>query len=138
MLSNSPQRWLLVSALLACAYSFRFTETLRRFAETTMHALVRTVFVRLHQLDPVEEEEKLKHANDAISQQGELRMTVSTNNGQKFSDTETTSPDESRLYDEPGVDPSHPDAVASDFQDESPAALSGRTRCEIFPFIHPI
>jgi brefeldin A-resistance guanine nucleotide exchange factor 1 len=44
-----------------------------------MHSLVRTVFSRLHQLNPGEEEAKLQRANDEAQQYGELRMTVSTN-----------------------------------------------------------
>jgi hypothetical protein len=43
-----------------------------------MHALVRTVFSRLHALDPVAEEEKLR-INEEDAQEGEIRMTVSTN-----------------------------------------------------------
>lgn len=42
-----------------------------------MHALVRVVFRRLHHLDPDAEEEKLR-ANDE-DQEGEIKMTVSTN-----------------------------------------------------------
>jgi golgi-specific brefeldin A-resistance guanine nucleotide exchange factor 1 len=42
-----------------------------------MHALVRTVFSRLHQLDPLEEEPRAKYVEDEL-QQAEIRMTVST------------------------------------------------------------
>jgi golgi-specific brefeldin A-resistance guanine nucleotide exchange factor 1 len=42
-----------------------------------MHALVRTVFSRLHTLDPLIEEEKLR-VNEEDEQEGEIRMTVST------------------------------------------------------------
>lgn len=42
-----------------------------------MHALVRTVFSRLHSLEPEEEEAKLM-TNDEDTQEGEIRMTVST------------------------------------------------------------
>ncbi len=52
-------------------------ETLRRSAETTMHALVRTVFSRLHCLDATSEEEKLR-GNDEETQDGEIKMSVST------------------------------------------------------------
>ena len=43
-----------------------------------MHALVRTVFSRLHKLDPVAAEAKLQASNDDIPE-GEIKMTVSTN-----------------------------------------------------------
>lgn len=51
------------------------TETLRRSAENTMHALVRTVFSRLHHLDPEAEEARLQVGDDVIPE-GEIRMTV--------------------------------------------------------------
>jgi len=53
------------------------TEILRRSAENTMHALVRTVFSKLHSLDAHSEEEKLLAAEEDVSD-GELKMTVST------------------------------------------------------------
>jgi brefeldin A-resistance guanine nucleotide exchange factor 1 len=43
-----------------------------------MHALVRTVFSRLHSLDPIVAEKKLENT-DEVAQEGEIRMTVSTN-----------------------------------------------------------
>lgn len=55
----------------------RSSEILRRSAETTMHALVRTVFSRLHDLDPETEEAKLR-AGEEDAQEGEIRMTVPT------------------------------------------------------------
>jgi len=42
-----------------------------------MHALVRTVFSRLQTLDPVAEEEKLQTSDEEV-QEGEVRMTVSS------------------------------------------------------------
>jgi brefeldin A-resistance guanine nucleotide exchange factor 1 len=51
-------------------------ETLRRSAETTMHTLVRVVFSKLHELDPVEEETKLQAAPTDEENEGELRMSV--------------------------------------------------------------
>jgi brefeldin A-resistance guanine nucleotide exchange factor 1 len=42
-----------------------------------MHALVRTVFSRLHDLDPETEEIKLR-AGDEDTQESEIRMTVPT------------------------------------------------------------
>jgi golgi-specific brefeldin A-resistance guanine nucleotide exchange factor 1 len=52
-------------------------EILRRCAEATMHALVKTAFCRLYILDPEEEEHKLAK-NDDTGQDGEAKMTVST------------------------------------------------------------
>jgi golgi-specific brefeldin A-resistance guanine nucleotide exchange factor 1 len=40
-----------------------------------MHALVRTIFARLHFLDPAEEEAKLKMTDDD-TQEGEIKLTV--------------------------------------------------------------
>lgn len=42
-----------------------------------MHALVRTVFSRLHALDPVTEEAKL-HVNEEETQDGEIKLSVSS------------------------------------------------------------
>lgn len=53
-------------------------ETLRRSAETTMHTLVRTVFSKLNMLDPEEEEAKLEVEAVDDSKEGELRMSVTT------------------------------------------------------------
>ena len=54
-----------------------YPETLRRSAEITMHTLVRTVFAKLHRLDPEEEEAKLMLDSDD-DKEGEIRMTVTT------------------------------------------------------------
>ncbi|KAG6854954.1 hypothetical protein C0991_009777 [Blastosporella zonata] len=54
----------------------RLSETLRRSAENTMHALVRTVFSRLHHLDPATEEAKLRTADEDVPE-GEIKLTVS-------------------------------------------------------------
>ena len=51
-------------------------ETLRRSSESTMHALVRTIFGRLHSLDPELEEAKLQ-INEEDQQEGEIKLTVS-------------------------------------------------------------
>ena len=56
----------------------RNEEILRRSAEATMHALVKTAFMRLYVLDPEEEEAKLAdNANDG-QEGGEAKMTVTT------------------------------------------------------------
>ncbi|KAG6833469.1 hypothetical protein H0H87_006041 [Tephrocybe sp. NHM501043] len=56
----------------------RLSETLRRSAENTMHALVRTVFSRLHFLDPAMEEAKLRTGDEDVPE-GEIKLTVSNN-----------------------------------------------------------
>lgn len=58
-------------------------ETLRRSAETTMHTLVRIVFSKLHLLNPEEEEAKLLAASQDETNEGELRMTVTTDTSAK-------------------------------------------------------
>ncbi|KAJ7445765.1 hypothetical protein B0H11DRAFT_2162552 [Mycena galericulata] len=67
----------MLETVLTTCCQMRLTETLRRSAENTMHSLVRTVFSRLHSLDPRVEEEKLTAA-DEDAQDAEIRMTVST------------------------------------------------------------
>jgi len=52
------------------------SETLRRSAETAMHRLVRIVFSKLKSLDPEEEESKLAIETEDETKEGELRMTV--------------------------------------------------------------
>jgi golgi-specific brefeldin A-resistance guanine nucleotide exchange factor 1 len=45
-----------------------------------MHALVRTIFTRLHSLDPATEEAKLQMSDDD-TQEGEIKLTVLTSAG---------------------------------------------------------
>ncbi|KAJ7871479.1 hypothetical protein B0H14DRAFT_2724284 [Mycena olivaceomarginata] len=74
----------MLETVLTTCCQMRLSETLRRSAENTMHSLVRTVFSRLHSLDPTTEEEKLSADEDAPD--AEIRMTVSA--------TEAPPPDE--------------------------------------------
>nr|GAT51097.1 predicted protein [Mycena chlorophos] len=67
----------MLETVLTTCCQMRLSETLRRSAENTMHALVRTVFGRLHSLDPHVEEEKLQMV-DEDTPDAELRMTVSS------------------------------------------------------------
>ncbi|RDB21501.1 hypothetical protein Hypma_011417 [Hypsizygus marmoreus] len=67
----------MLETVLTTCCQIRLSETLRRSAENTMHALVRTVFSRLHYLDPDIEEAKLRTANEDMPD-GEIKMTVST------------------------------------------------------------
>ncbi|KAK0448274.1 uncharacterized protein EV420DRAFT_1567117 [Desarmillaria tabescens] len=73
-----------VETVLTTCCQMRLSETLRRSAETTMHALVRTVFSRLHFLDAASEEEKLRFS-DEETQDGEIKMSVSTDQVQEES-----------------------------------------------------
>lgn len=50
-------------------------EILRRYAESTMHAIVRRIFGRLQFLNPIDEEAKLVNT-DIDSDENELRMNV--------------------------------------------------------------
>ncbi|KAL0577890.1 GDP/GTP exchange factor for ARF [Marasmius crinis-equi] len=76
MLSDVEVCEMLETVLTTCC-QMRLSEILRRSAENTMHALVRTVFSRLHALDPAEEEQKLKSGNEDVTE-GEVKMTVAT------------------------------------------------------------
>ncbi|KAJ7261394.1 hypothetical protein B0H12DRAFT_1106609, partial [Mycena haematopus] len=65
----------MLETVLTTCCQMRLSETLRRSAENTMHSLVRTVFSRLHSLDPTTEEEKLLAA-DEDAPDAEIRMNV--------------------------------------------------------------
>ncbi|EMD38471.1 hypothetical protein CERSUDRAFT_113640 [Gelatoporia subvermispora B] len=67
---------MLETALTTCC-QMRLSEILRRSAETTMHLLVRTVFLRLDSLDPDAEERKLA-ASTFEAEDNELRMSVAS------------------------------------------------------------
>ncbi|KAH9484177.1 hypothetical protein JR316_0003657 [Psilocybe cubensis] len=66
----------MLETVLTTCCQMRLSETLRRSAETTMHILVRTVFSKLHTLDPEEEEAKLLTGNDDEAAEIELRVSV--------------------------------------------------------------
>ncbi|EGN96105.1 hypothetical protein SERLA73DRAFT_112215 [Serpula lacrymans var. lacrymans S7.3] len=68
----------MLETVLTTCCQMRLSETLRRSAESTMHSLVRTIFSRLHDLDPTAEEAKLL-ATDEDTQESEIRMSVSAN-----------------------------------------------------------
>ncbi|VDC07154.1 unnamed protein product [Peniophora sp. CBMAI 1063] len=65
----------LLETVLTTCVQMRLSETLRRSAELTMHALVRSTFSRVHSLDPVEEEKKLVNARSPVSGQTDMTMT---------------------------------------------------------------
>ncbi|THV07859.1 Sec7-domain-containing protein [Dendrothele bispora CBS 962.96] len=66
----------MLETVLTTCCQMRLSEILRRSAENTMHRLVRTVFSRLHLLDPKVEEAKLNIGDD--EGEGEVKMTVNT------------------------------------------------------------
>lgn len=66
-------------------------ETLRRSAETAMHTLVRIVFSKLKKLEPEEEEAKLAIETEDEAKEGELRMTV-TSQDEKADEVRSEAP----------------------------------------------
>ncbi|KAF5392909.1 hypothetical protein D9757_001066 [Collybiopsis confluens] len=64
----------MLETVLTTCCQMRLSEILCRSAENTMHALVRTVFSRLHSIDPEAEEVKLK----VDDEEAELKMSVSS------------------------------------------------------------
>ncbi|KAF9239676.1 hypothetical protein BU15DRAFT_87976 [Melanogaster broomeanus] len=75
----------MLETVLTTCCQMRLSEVLRRSAESTMISIVRTIFGRLYEFDPVEEEAKLR-VNEEQAQHGELTMSVSPS---------TTTPSES-------------------------------------------
>ncbi|TRM59389.1 hypothetical protein BD626DRAFT_550235 [Schizophyllum amplum] len=67
----------MLETVLTTCCQMRLSEILRRSAENAMQLLVRTVFGRLHVLDPADEERKLAEEDDD-AQEGDIRMTVSS------------------------------------------------------------
>ncbi|KAI0035768.1 Sec7-like domain is implicated in guanine nucleotide exchange function [Vararia minispora EC-137] len=64
----------MLETVLTTCVQMRLSETLRRSAELIMHALVRTVFSRIHSLYPEIEEKKLENAQDHASGQNDISM----------------------------------------------------------------
>ncbi|KAF8810722.1 Sec7 domain-containing protein [Phlegmacium glaucopus] len=83
----------MLETVLTTCCQMRLSETLRRSAEATMHTLVRTVFSKLCNLDPEEEEAKLSSVADDEALEGELRMTVTTSK-ENVIDGEVSDPPE--------------------------------------------
>lgn len=101
----------MLETVLTTCCQMRLSEILRRSAENTMHALVRTVFSKLHSLDAQSEEEKLLAAEEDVSD-GELKMTVSTTESLTFEGSpEVIGDGESELLDD--VAPHSTSSVAS-------------------------
>lgn len=68
----------MLETVLTTACQMRLSEILRRSAESTMISIVRTIFGRLHTLNPTAEEAKLL-LNEEEPQHGEISMSVSAN-----------------------------------------------------------
>ncbi|KAH8108152.1 Sec7-domain-containing protein [Cristinia sonorae] len=67
----------MLETVLTTCCQMRLSEILRRSAEQCMHAVVRRVFNRLRELDPIKEEEKI-FSNTPDSEESEVKMSVST------------------------------------------------------------
>ncbi|KAI5124326.1 hypothetical protein M0805_008933 [Coniferiporia weirii] len=70
----------MLETVLTTCCQMRLSEILRKYAESTMHAVVRRIFGRLRFLNPEEEEKKLI-GTDAESSENELKMSVQTSQG---------------------------------------------------------
>lgn len=95
-------------------------EILRRSAEATMHALVKTAFIRLYAVDPAEEEQKLAD-NDSNSQDLEGKMNVSTKPAEE-ADPPLQTAEDSETVDTPSPQP----VMAAE---PSPISARSQSRC---------
>ncbi|KAL4268665.1 SEC7 domain-containing protein [Pleurotus pulmonarius] len=67
----------MLETVLTTCCQMRLSETLRRFAENTLHGLIRAVFLRLAGLNPVVEEAKLREIEED-AREADIRMNVSS------------------------------------------------------------
>ncbi|KAL5533225.1 GEA2 [Sanghuangporus sanghuang] len=67
----------MLETVLTTCCQMRLSEVLRKYAESTMHAIVRQIFGRLYLLDPEEEEKRLA-SSQASPSDNELTMNVQT------------------------------------------------------------
>lgn len=74
---NEAERCVTASVHPWCSLTLHISEILRRSAESTMISIVRTIFGRLHTLNPTVEEAKL--LNEEEPQHGEISMSMSAN-----------------------------------------------------------
>ncbi|KAI5835636.1 Sec7-domain-containing protein [Schizophyllum commune Tattone D] len=81
----------MLETVLTTCCQMRLSEVLRRSAENAMQLLVRTVFSRLHTLDPEEEERKLAE-EESDAQDGENKLSVSASSGPAAALTPVESP----------------------------------------------
>lgn len=88
-----------------------------------MHALVRTVFSRLHALDPMDEEEKLR-ISEEDAQEGEIRMTVSTNSINSVDGPQDPNPNTDTRSSQNLIP-----ATSSEAHDAIPASPGSRPEC---------
>ncbi|KAF7972108.1 hypothetical protein HWV62_18936 [Athelia sp. TMB] len=111
----------MLETVLTTSCQMRLSVALRRFSESTMHTLVRTVFSRLHTLDPEAEEAKLKaNADDAPENEIKLNVAAPAETGtppEPATETPIEVPDvtdEASVASQPPVEapaeqPTHPD-----------------------------
>ncbi|KAI0340495.1 Sec7-domain-containing protein [Trametopsis cervina] len=95
----------MLETVLTTCCQMRLSEILRRSAEGTMHALVKTAFVRLYALNPVEEERRLADG-EVQGVDGEVKLSVSAS----ASVPSATSVDDSRTEPELPIETKEPTA----------------------------
>lgn len=114
----------------------RHSETLRRSAETTMHTLVRTVFSKLHELDPEEEEAKLQTQPNDDENEGELKMSVITQGkapAKELEDPSEARTDETGHSDEKTLQEKEPEPVVEEAKaPETPHSPARRPECACY------
>ena len=98
-----------------------------------MHTLVRTVFSRLHELDPEEEEAKLRTQPTDDENEGELKMSVITQDTTPAKDAEDSSEartDETGHSGEKTLDAKEPEPGVEEAKEtESPLSPARRPEC---------
>ncbi|KZP23677.1 Sec7-domain-containing protein [Athelia psychrophila] len=100
----------MLETVLTTACQMRLTVALRRFSESTMHTLVRTLFSRLHTLDPEVEETKLKaNADDTPETEIKLNPTAPAKSATPI-ETENEKAADGALASEEASVASQPDA----------------------------
>ena len=77
MLSDEVKWFVASSSMIPCSPDEHNEEVLRRSAESTMLSIARTIFGRLYEFDPAQEEAKLRVHEDE-PQHGDLSLSVPT------------------------------------------------------------
>lgn len=77
MLSDEVKWFVASSSMIPCSPDEHNEEVLRRSAESTMLSIARTIFGRLYDSDPAEEEAKLRVHEDE-PQHGDISLSVPT------------------------------------------------------------
>ncbi|KAJ3556534.1 hypothetical protein NM688_g1976 [Phlebia brevispora] len=104
----------MLETVLTTCCQMRLSEILRRSAEATMHALVKTAFTRLYSVDPEEEERKLADTGGDVDAP-EAKMTVTT-------DSQVTYQEETRQEVTPDAPLEVPESVRDPKAEEDTSA----------------